>query len=69
MSTHDSKREAVQPAAEYTLCLSLLGKCIFEDSILCFHILQLNLGIVYCLTPKQQQRRQLSAWYCLNALH
>lgn len=61
MSTNHSKGKAVEPAAEYMLCLRLLGKCIFENSILCFHILQLNLGIVYCLTPEQQQRRQLSA--------
>lgn len=45
------------------LCLDLLGKSIFEDSVLCFHILQLDLGIVYCLTPKKQECCQLSALY------
>lgn len=32
---------------------SLLGKSIFEDPVLCFYILQLYLGIVYCLAPEQ----------------
>lgn len=37
---------------------SLLGKSVFENSILCFHILQLSLSIMYCLTPEQQRHCQ-----------
>ena len=58
MIEHDPRAQKSRPARGAMRHASgLLGKSIFKDPILCFYILQLYLGVVYCLAPEQQQHR------------